>query len=174
MRLFMPDYYCDDLLEVDWVQYKQSGIKLVFLDIDNTMEKHGARKAGVRTRQILKEIEEAGLKACILSNASTERAREFVSDLKVPYWGNAAKPLTGQVKKALKFFRISVEHSLMAGDQVFTDLLCGRFAGSQVLFVRSLGGKETAFVRFKRVIEKGLKHLGQDPSLASPAPRKAE
>lgn len=174
MKLFMPDYYCRDLLAVNWDCFRERGIRLVFLDIDNTMELHGVREAGERSRQILKDIENAGLKACILSNAGSARAQEFVRDLSVPYRGHAAKPLTVQLKKALSAFGITAGQSLMVGDQVFTDLLCGRLAGCSVLFVRSLGGKETAFVRLKRAVEKVLIRLGQDPSLAPEAPLKED
>lgn len=170
-KFFIPDYYTDDLLKVDWIQLRERGIRHVFLDVDNTLEEHGAKKAGRRTEEVCRSLEDAGLSFAILSNAKRERAEEFCAPFNLPYVGQAAKPLTYQVKRYLKTHRLRPREVLLVGDQIFTDLWCARFLGAPALLVERLGGEEKGFLRFKRYLEKILCIFGQDPAKAETAPR---
>lgn len=169
-RLFIPDYYTNNLLNVDWLAFKSMGIKHIFLDIDNTIEPQGTYQAGDRTKEITSAIADAGLDLSVLSNAGTERAQVFCEPLGLNYLGQAAKPLTNKVSKHMRDLNLNKEEVLIVGDQVFTDLWCGRFLGAPVLLVESLGGKEEGFLKFKRHLESFLVRLGQDPKKAPKAP----
>lgn len=169
-KLFIPDYYTEDLTKVDWKAFRQQGILHVYLDIDNTLEPQGARVAGPRTAEICGAIEAAGMDVSILSNAAEARAEEFCQPLQLDYLGLAAKPLVHKVKAHLKARSLRADQVLLVGDQIFTDLWCARFLGCPALIQKSLGGKETGFLAFKRKIEALLLKLGQDPRKALPAP----
>ena len=169
-RLFIPDYYTNDLLNVDWQVFRDMDIKHIFLDIDNTIEPQGTYQAGDRTKHITSAITEAGLGLSVLSNAGVERAEIFCAPLDLTYLGQAAKPLTHKVTGHMKELGLEKNEVLIVGDQVFTDLWCARFLGAPMLFVESLGGKEEGFLAFKRKLEALLVKLGQDPSKARKAP----
>ncbi|MDO5015716.1 MAG: hypothetical protein Q4E09_01700 [Eubacteriales bacterium] len=169
-KLFIPDYYTEDLTKVAWKAMREQGIVHVYLDIDNTLEPQGARVAGPRTAMICEAIEAAGMGVSILSNAAESRAEEFCQPLNLDYLGLAAKPLVHKIKGHMKVRSLKADQVLLVGDQIFTDLWCARFLGCPVLLQDSLGGKETGFLAFKRKLEALLVKLGQDPKKAAPAP----
>lgn len=167
---FMPDYYVEDLLRVDWDFFRSQGIRHIFLDIDNTLEVQGTRAAGPRTQAICAAIFAADLDLSVLSNAEAARAQAFCTPLNLRYLGQAAKPLTFRLTEYLKQLELEPAQVLLVGDQVFTDLLCGKFLPCPVLMVQSLGGKEGFFLRLKRRLEKLLVILGCDPRRAPRPP----
>lgn len=169
-KLFIPDYYCEDVLLVDWQSFAELGLKHVFLDIDNTLELQGAKQAGQRTIQTVSNILQAGMTYSILSNADSSRAQKFCEEFNLPYLGQAAKPLTFRMREYLKKIDFTSAEVILVGDQVFTDLWAARFLGCQVLMVKSMGGKEGFFLRLKRVLEGFLRLIGQNPRKAKPAP----
>lgn len=169
-KFFIPDYYAEDVLFVDWQAFTNLGIKHIFLDIDNTMELQGAERAGQRTLKTTGEILKAGMDFSILSNADSSRAEKFCEEYDLPYFGQAAKPLTFRMRKYLQKLELDATEVILVGDQVFTDLWAGRFLGCRVLMVKSLGGKEGLLLRIKRVLEGFLRLIGQDPRKAEPAP----
>lgn len=171
-KLFIPDFYVEDLLDVDWTFLKDQGVRHIYLDIDNTLELHGARLAGDRTQEICRDILDADLGLSVLSNAATERARAFCAPLGLDYLGQAAKPLTSRLKSHMRGLDVQAEEVALVGDQIFTDLWCARRLGAKALLVQSLGGEEGFWLRVKRKLEKFLVLIGQDPQKAPALPRK--
>lgn len=162
---FTPDYYVADLQNCRWQILADRGIQVIFLDIDNTLERHGSERAGVRTKAITDAAKTAGLKVYILSNAKQERAERFCEALGLDYLGAALKPLGFRVRRLLRELKIKPGEAVMVGDQIFTDHLCARFCRMPMLFVQSLGGAESAFIRYKRKWEGRLASWGADPRL---------
>ncbi len=171
-KLFIPDYYVEELLNVDWTFLKGLGVRHIYLDIDNTLELHGARLAGDRTQQICQDILEAGLGLSVLSNAATERARAFCAPLGLDYLGQAAKPLTSRMREHMEGLGLQAEEVALVGDQIFTDLWCARSLGAKAILAQSLGGEEGFWLRVKRQLEKFLVLIGQDPRKAPALPLK--
>lgn len=173
-RLFIPDFYVEELLDVDWTFLKDQGVRHVYLDIDNTLELQGARQAGPRTQAICQSVLDAGLGLSVLSNAATERARTFCAPLGLDYLGQAAKPLTGRMRQDMEAKGLKPQELALVGDQIFTDLWCARALGCQAVLVHRLGGQEGFWLRVKRKLEKFLLLLGQDPRKAPRLPLKTK
>lgn len=172
-KLFIPEWYTENLHSTDWKAVKELGLKLVFLDIDNTLEPDGSYQPGPETIDLVREIQDNGLAVCVLSNAKPGRAAVFCEPLQVPYLGLAAKPFTHKLTAYLKEHGFKAENCLMIGDQVFTDLLCGKWSGCRTLMVKSLGGEESFYVKAKRILERLLVKLGLDPAKAPQIPQKS-
>ncbi|MDO5033402.1 MAG: YqeG family HAD IIIA-type phosphatase [Eubacteriales bacterium] len=173
-KLFIPDFYVDELLEVDWSYLAKQGIRQVYLDIDNTLELHGSREAGERTRLVSQDIQEAGLGVSVLSNAATARAANFCRNLGLDYVGQASKPLPFSLRKHMEKLGLKASQVAIVGDQIFTDLWCARALGATAILAKSLAGKEGWGLRLKRQLELLLLKLGQDPRRAPRLPSQSK
>lgn len=151
-----PDYRADDLLSIDWAAIKAKSIELVFLDIDNTLAEHGARRADDYAQHAIRLIREHNLPICLLSNALSSRIEEYASSLKVDYLEQANKPSCKRIYAKLRELDIKPENSILVGDQLFTDIWAGNKAGCITILVKQRFLEEALQVRMKRKLEQFL------------------
>ncbi len=150
----MPDWYLEDLRKADWVLLGNRGIKLVLLDIDNTLVKHGAFEGDGYCLEVIASVKSAGLVPVILSNARGDRGAIFARNVKLPYVGNAKKPSTKALNGFLSVYGVSSQEAVMVGDQLFTDIWAGKRAKTWNLLVKKRDGREYISIKIKRIIEK--------------------
>ncbi len=152
-RRLQPDRIYPDILQIDFAQYYQQGIRLVLLDIDNTLVHHGERQADDFARSAVALIAKAGLQAWIVSNAKSRRARAFAATLDLPFTGMAAKPSPRGLLRACQAAGFAPRQAMMIGDQLFTDILAARRAGTLAILVKPRHPAEAWNVRIKRALE---------------------
>ena len=149
------DAYYHDIMEIDLAGLKAAGIKAVILDIDNTLEHYATPTPGKHTADFLQKLEEAEIKASVLSNARPERAEKFCSGLIDCWIGYAGKPGKKGYRKLAEKLGLEPREIACIGDQLYTDILGGNSFGCYTIFVEPMDvSDEPPFVRFKRLIEK--------------------
>lgn len=152
-----PDAYYNALGEAPLAAYYAAGYRLLLLDIDNTLMTHGHSSSDPAAGQALSRIRSTGLMPVILSNAKRERAAAVAADLGCPVIGMAMKPGVGGIEAALRLTGFGREQTLLAGDQLFTDIWAARKAGVAALLVRPISRRgEPIQIRFKRRLEDWL------------------
>lgn len=156
MAVFSPGYYYDNVTMIPAPLFKELGIKAVVLDIDNTLVTYDDPKPTPSAAAFLKMLTDNGISVAFLSNNGPERVTEFNSELGFPFLYKGHKPLTGKLKKLIAEMKATPETTMMIGDQIFTDICCGNFAGTHTLLVRPIKDKLTPFFRFKRFLEKPI------------------
>ncbi|NLJ94427.1 MAG: YqeG family HAD IIIA-type phosphatase [Clostridiaceae bacterium] len=148
-----PDYYAEDLRSFDWQQLKKHKIKIIFLDIDNTLAKHGSRKPDDYAIAVVQIIQDHGFDICILSNAMSERIEEFAGHLKVDFLENARKPSPKRLINKLQETNYNASEAILVGDQLFTDVWAGNNAGCMTVLVKQRFYDEAIQVKLKRKLE---------------------
>lgn len=168
----IPDYYTNQLMAVDWNYFYEKGFRFCFLDIDNTLEPDGSRVPSNRSKTILTEIRKGGLTPILFSNAKPERASQFASHLdpNLSYLGLAGKPLPGKLRRWVQEHQVGEDEILIVGDQILTDIWCGKLAGVRTFFSEPCGPENHSFVRLKRKIERWIRIWGGEPRQAQAAP----
>ncbi len=152
----MADYYAVDLRQIDWQYFKDKGIKLIFLDIDNTLARHGSREPDNYALELIEILRSHDFELCILSNARSNRIEEYAGNLNVDFMENARKPSPKKLLDKLNELDIAAENSILAGDQLFTDIWAGNKAKCWTLLVKQRFAEEAIQVRFKRKLENYL------------------
>lgn len=152
-RQLKPDRIYPDILQIDFPQYWDQGIRLVLLDIDNTLVHHGARAADDFAREAVRRIQNAGMTAWIVSNAKPKRAAAFAGTLDLSFTGLAGKPSPRGLLRACQSAGVRPDQAMMIGDQLFTDILAARRARTLAILVRPRHDAEAWNVRFKRQFE---------------------
>lgn len=153
-RLIKPDEYYIDLLHIDFAAYAAQGCRLILLDIDNTLARHGAYAADDFAREAVSRILKAGLACRIISNAKHKRAMAFSASLNLPFTAMANKPWPHALKSACREAGIKSSQAVMIGDQLLTDIAAARRAGCRAVLVKPRFDHEAWNVRFKRIFER--------------------
>ena len=155
MGLFVPDYYFDTVYEVTPELLKAHGIKGLILDIDNTLVPYEIPTPTAENKAWLTMMHKNGIKTAFVSNNHKERVELYNEELGCPAFYDSGKPFKKACNRALLAMALNPFEVAIIGDQVFTDVVCGRNAGLKLcILVKPIKDKTNLFFKSKRLLEK--------------------
>ena len=77
MDIFRPDMYKRSIYEIDYEQLHKKGIKCILFDLDNTLASLEEQTPDKKLMDFFLYLEDLGIKAIIISNASKKRFEPF-------------------------------------------------------------------------------------------------
>ncbi|WP_078553078.1 YqeG family HAD IIIA-type phosphatase [Bacillus alkalicellulosilyticus] len=153
MKYFKPDFALHHFSDITPKWLHRYGIKNIFSDLDSTLAIHDqlGDEEVIRWVDMLKQEE---VTLVIISNNSQERVHRFCDPLQIKGFGRCNKPATGKIEEHIKSVGAKVETSLFLGDQLLTDVWCGKRLGMKTGLVTPVGIEhEPIQIRFKRQLE---------------------
>lgn len=150
---YLPDEIFDEVTDINPLYFVKSNIKLLILDIDNTLARYSEPIPSKDVRQWFSEIEEQGIKLALISNNSEKRVYKFNSVCGFLTYSRAHKPSPKGVFYLMERLNVKPEYTAVMGDQIFTDVLCARRAGVRAYLVHTLETKGRPFLKIKKAIE---------------------
>lgn len=153
MKKLYPDFYFDSIHKITPGFLKAEGVRLLILDVDNTIAVHD-KPIGSAEKGWVYSILKEGIKIHILSNNSEKRVRPVAEMLGVSAIPRALKPFSLLLSKVRRKEGVKKEETAIVGDQLFTDVLCGKYAGVKTILVKPFSETETRLIGFKRKLEK--------------------
>lgn len=135
-ELLLPDIYS---LTPELLQAK--GIRLLLLDLDNTITKYGVTVPTARLSAYIADLRAAGIEPFIYSNSHGDRAALMAEALDVGYMSHVKKPHTEKLDGLLAEKGVSKAETAIAGDQIYRDVLCGVKGGILSVCVRPISLK---------------------------------
>ncbi len=159
IRKFYPTYIFDKVENIPYNLIKENDIKLIILDMDNTLIDNNH----IYSKELeiwAKKINNMNIKLYILSNSVYKSVVEKTAkELGMKYKYKASKPLLKGFNEILKETKIPKQIILMIGDQMFTDVFGGNRFGIKTILVKPINKKEAFISKIKRPFEKiVLKH----------------
>lgn len=136
-----PDIYQNTISNIPFAILKENGIKLILVDIDNTLLRY-------KEQQVEKSIEEEVKKwkrdfqIVLFSNSSKKKVKKIAEQLRVPFVFRALKPLRRRFLKVLKEWKVEPCETAIIGDQLFTDIKGGNKVGITTILVSPLSDKD--------------------------------
>ena len=153
-RYLIPDYILASYGEVTPEFLASLGVRGLLIDIDNTLAPYEQPTSDERHRAWFEALDAAGIRTALISNNHRSRVEEFNATLgREAYW-HRGKPLGRTFKKVMKGWGLPREQVAALGDQLLTDALGAKLLGLRVIIVPPIRDKKTAFVRFKRCLER--------------------
>lgn len=146
MTIPIPDIKRRDIYELEPGTLKKRGVRLVFLDVDNTLMPYGTSTATPELSGWVEKMENAGLELFILSNNKGNRPEIFARQLGLEFIGRARKPKTEKMLSVCREKGISAQECALIGDQIYTDILCAKRAGAVGVLVRPIKFSNPFFV----------------------------
>jgi HAD superfamily phosphatase (TIGR01668 family) len=155
-KYLMPDRILPTYRDVTPQLCRELGIRAILSDIDNTLAPYEQAKSDEQIRTWLRELNEAGISIALISNNHADRVELFNSDLGLIAYPDAGKPFGKCLRRAMTALGSDPSNTAMLGDQLLTDALAGHLQHLKVLIVPPIRDKRTAFVRFKRMLERPI------------------
>ena len=138
LKFPIPDLLLDNIYELKPDRLTQNGITLLLMDLDNTLANYHAASPSVALRNWIDSLKKAGIEPFIYSNSHGNKAANFAKAISVDYVNKARKPETKKLLELLRKKRVRPENTAIIGDQVYTDVLCGKRAGIKTIAIRPI------------------------------------
>ncbi len=122
MGFFTPDGYFKSVTQIPVSLLQQRGIRGVLFDLDNTITTWNQLDCSQEVKEWFIHLQEAGIKACILSNNCAARVEPVASVLNISFVAEAKKPFPNGYRRGMAVLGISPQNALMVGDQLLTDI----------------------------------------------------
>lgn len=148
--------YLPSIFDIPLLKLKSDGIKGLIFDIDNTLAPYYISNADKKTIAFINDATALGFKVCLLSNNSKKRVTLFNRDIKVNAVHWALKPFRKGLRKAMMLMGTNKSSTVIIGDQIFTDVLCGKRAGLYTILVAPIAQKDQWMTKIKRGIERKI------------------
>ena len=153
-KAMVPDKVIKSLDDLSYDELSARGIDCLLLDFDNTLGPDHATEPVEFSYKIVNIAREKGFKMCLVSNARSGRSEGIAKLLDIPCVTYAHKPRPDGVNRALKLLGKDKASAVMIGDQVFTDVIAGRYAGVYTIMCEKFARSESWYVMIKRPFEK--------------------
>ena len=154
MDRLVPDIYAKSLYTIDYDKLKDSGIKCILFDLDNTIAPVNILSPSKDMKKLVDELENMGFKLIILSNSPKNRVRPFKEQLNIDSAHSASKPFSKKYKKIMKVYNFKDTEIAAVGDQLLTDILGANLAGITSILVNPISEKEYIWTKVNRFFEK--------------------
>jgi len=134
----VPDIKLESIYKLKPEFLLEAGISLLVLDLDNTLAPYSHPIPNAQLRSWVDGMKEAGVELFILSNNHGSRPERFANELCLDYLDRARKPSAKKLLQVLREKGISPEKAAIIGDQIYTDVICGKRAGVLTIIVKPI------------------------------------
>ena len=156
--LFKPKYWLKNVLQIDEEFLKANNITSMVLDLDNTLSMHGNPVPEEGVPEWLDKMRALGVNMRVVSNNTNKRVAPLAAKLGLEFTANGAKPLPFGIWRAVKAMGVKRGECVVVGDQIFTDVLAGKFSGVRTVLVEPFHLEKTWTFRLKRKVESLVFH----------------
>ena len=156
INLIYPDAYASSVYDIDYGGLKAGGIVNLLFDVDNTLAAVREALPTAELKSLFASLTNEGFRVCLLSNGGAQRVKLFASELGASYVAKSKKPAFKGLRLALSMLDAKHSDTAIIGDQLFTDVLCGRRARINAILVKPISTDEQWYIKLKRVLEMPL------------------
>lgn len=142
-------------IEIDF--YKQQGVKILLMDLDNTLDSYKLYHPTERAVELVKKIEQADITPVIVSNNKGKRVSTYANDLGVMYINSAAKPFGFKIRKYIKQHSWDVKDIMLVGDQMITDVAAAKRVGIRVILTEKIVKEDQWTTHINRIFGRRIR-----------------
>lgn len=162
LRYLKPDLRVHSVGEIPMELFARHGIRLVLLDLDDTLVSRYNYGVEEEARLWLEKVKKEYRVCLVSNNRNPARVARLADHLGIPFLARAGKPRKRSLVRAAAELGAAPDQVAMIGDQVFTDVLGGKRFGAMTVLVEPVGPQRGVWLRSMRVVEKAtlkLAHL---------------
>ena len=154
--LLIPDIYLNRVTDINLDILDKLNIKGLILDVDNTLSTHHGMKPVQNLDVWLKCMRDANVPLLILSNSKEKRVKPFAEKLGLNFLSLGLKPLPFGYIRAARKLNLNLKEVAIAGDQMFTDVLGAKLAGTKVILLKPILLEDKLSFKIRRKLENKL------------------
>ncbi|AHI53914.1 putative phosphatase HAD-superfamily/subfamily IIIa protein [Spiroplasma sabaudiense Ar-1343] len=169
LNYFKPSIYLRSFKKVNLASLKNSGIKVILCDLDNTLIGWNQRVPNADIMNFIKSVKDNGFEFVLFSNNVRSRVQNFAKKAGIEnYFWDCKKPLLGKMKVLKKILPFENNEMILIGDQLVTDILVANRAHIKSILVSPISkiNDDSKLVRFfekflyKRLSQKNILQEG--------------
>ena len=155
MSLFAPGRYVRSVDRIDLEELRRQGKRAILLDRDNTLIPRDTKTAPVEVTAWLDRARELGFDLYMVSNNwYRKQVMSSAAKLGLGAISHAMKPVPFALMAALKRLGVPREEAVMVGDQLYTDVWAGNFAGIDTILVKPQTTVDLWYTKIFRLFER--------------------
>ena len=155
MSIFAPSRYVSSVERIDLAELKARGKQAILLDRDNTLVPRDRKSAPPEVVAWLDKARDLGFSLYMVSNNwHRDQVERSSSELGLQAIAFACKPLPFALDRALAHLGIERDRAVMVGDQLYTDVWAGNFAGIESILVQPQTTVDLWYTKIFRVFER--------------------
>ena len=156
-KRFVPFAHAQSVYEIEPEFFKKNGVKVLFLDLDNTLDSYKAKTPQERTINLVNNLKEKGIEPVIISNNKPHRVCGYADALGVSYLASARKPFSKKIKAELAKRELKPEEVMLVGDQLMTDVLAARGAKIRVVLTEKVVKEDQWTTHINRLMDRPIR-----------------
>lgn len=137
-KSFIPFGHAQNIYEIPIDFYKKLGVKVLMMDLDNTLDSYKLSIPTERAAKYVEEIKNSGIRPIVVSNNRGKRVKSYADALGIEYINSARKPFPNALNRVIKEKEINRDELLFVGDQMMTDVLATHFAHVRIILTEKL------------------------------------
>lgn len=137
-KAFIPFAHATNIYEIPVEFYKKLHIKVLMMDLDNTLDSYKLYLPTERAVKLIEELKANDIRPIVVSNNKGKRVRSYAEALNIEYVSNARKPLPKVLNRTINDKGINRDELLFVGDQMMTDVLATHFAHIRIILTEKL------------------------------------
>ena len=154
MDKFVPDIYQKSIFGINYEALKNSGIKCLLFDLDNTICPVNINEPDKKCKDLFEDLKDMDFKIIIVSNNSKGRVTPFKNILNVDAAHSSRKPFKTKYQKILKLYDFKDNEVAAIGDQLVTDIFGANRMGFTSILINPISKNEGFATKINRRIEK--------------------
>lgn len=153
MNYFKPDYEIHHFSEITPEWLIENEIKTIFSDLDSTLAIHN-QPGDDDLKNWIFMLKQSDVQLVIVSNNSQERVDRFCEPFHIIGFGRCKKPSASIIRQHMQKIGAHNRTSLFLGDQLLTDIWCGKRLDMRTALVKPIGKEhEPLQIFLKRKLE---------------------
>ena len=163
---FIPFAHAQSIYEVPVDFYVNNGVKLLLIDLDNTLDSYRLFEPTERAVKMIDEIKKTGIVPIIVSNNREKRVKSYADAAGVECIYSAHKPFSRRIRNFLKEKGVLATEVMLVGDQLMTDVLAAHGAHIRVLLTEKIVKEDQWTTHINRLMDRPIrKHLNKKGKL---------
>lgn len=155
MSLLAPHRYVAAVERIDLDALAASGKRAILLDRDNTLVPRDRTTAPDAVAAWLDAAREKGFQLYMVSNNwHRDEVDRSARELGLQAIAFACKPLPFALTRALRHLGVRPSEAVMVGDQLYTDVWAGNFAGIETILVKPQTTVDLWYTKIFRIFER--------------------
>jgi hypothetical protein len=162
LNFLVPHLRVAAVQELSLDRLRTMGLDALLLDADCTLKRYHGEECSPEVAEWIARMRDGHIGLCLVSNGLGPRIERFADKIGLPFVARALKPLPWGCRRAIRQMGFTPARTAMVGDQVFADVMAGRWAGLTTILVDPIHPEqEPWFTRLKRGPERFV--LGRIP-----------
>ena len=163
---FIPFAHAQSIYEVPVEFFVNNEVKLLLIDLDNTLDSYRLYEPTERAVKLINEIKKAGITPIIVSNNREKRVKKYADQAGVECIYSAHKPFSRRLRNFLAKKNVQATEVMLVGDQLMTDVLAARGARIRVLLTEKIVKEDQWTTHVNRLFDRPIrKHLNKKGKL---------